>query len=221
MIENYPEEVAFFGKITASITHELQNVLAIIQESAGLMEDILGFSTEGTDPLKKSIEKSIHVVNRQLARGINLTAHLNRFSHSPDQAQLQVNLHELIEQITVLSSRFAALKKVALRNHPPEQPVILKTNPVQVQMAIFLSIECCLEFLAPEASLDIKIVKQSSTALIKVRAEGNLYCDGNLALNLPDTDRWRALQQTMGTLSGSAGFNAAGDSIVLLIEIEN
>jgi hypothetical protein len=29
----------FFGKMTASISHEIKNVLAIINENAGLLED--------------------------------------------------------------------------------------------------------------------------------------------------------------------------------------
>ena len=30
----------FFGKMTASISHEIKNVLAIINENAGLLEDL-------------------------------------------------------------------------------------------------------------------------------------------------------------------------------------
>ena len=42
------KEVVFFGKITAGITHEIKNVLAIIQESSGLMEDILAVTEDDT-----------------------------------------------------------------------------------------------------------------------------------------------------------------------------
>ncbi len=39
-------ETAFMGKITAAITHEMKNVLAIIKESAGLMEDLLSVAKD-------------------------------------------------------------------------------------------------------------------------------------------------------------------------------
>ena len=32
--------IQFFGKMAASISHEIKNVLAIINENAGLLEDI-------------------------------------------------------------------------------------------------------------------------------------------------------------------------------------
>ena len=34
-------EAAFIGKITASATHEIRNVLAIVKESAGLIDDLM------------------------------------------------------------------------------------------------------------------------------------------------------------------------------------
>jgi hypothetical protein len=39
-------KAAFMGRITAGVTHEMKNVLAIIKESAGLMEDFLKISQD-------------------------------------------------------------------------------------------------------------------------------------------------------------------------------
>ena len=46
MKQRNEKELEFFGKITAGITHEMKNVLAIIKKSAGLMEDIMSLSAE-------------------------------------------------------------------------------------------------------------------------------------------------------------------------------
>lgn len=124
-------EITFFGKITASATHELQNVLAIIQESAGLMEDVLTFSTAESESLRENLETSLAVVKRQLTRGIDLTTRLNRFAHSPDQPLDRIDLYEITEQMTVLSHRFAASKNVTLTNHAPDLSiqVMIKRAP--------------------------------------------------------------------------------------------
>ena len=37
----------FFGRISASISHELKNVLAIINENAGLLEDLTSMADRG------------------------------------------------------------------------------------------------------------------------------------------------------------------------------
>ncbi len=60
------EQLTFSGKITASITHELQNVLAIIQESCGLMEDFILLSEDSSDSLKEKLASSLGTIYRQL-----------------------------------------------------------------------------------------------------------------------------------------------------------
>ena len=39
----------FFGKMTASISHEIKNVLAIINENAGLLEDLALMADRGAE----------------------------------------------------------------------------------------------------------------------------------------------------------------------------
>ncbi len=213
------EEIIFFGKITACITHELQNVLAIIQESSGLMEDQIAFSTDASGPLKDGIEKSLTVVNRQLLRGIGLLTNLNRFAHSPDQLLVHIDLYEVTEQMTILSRRFAALKKVVLINHAPDQPIRFTTNLVQLQLAIFLSIECCLSVLAPGNQIIINMKEHPSDILIQVLCDDNLACHGNLTENLSGTDLWKSLNQTLVKLEGSAEINDTVNGIILSLPI--
>ena len=56
MNEKAMDEIAFFGKVTASITHEIQNVLSIIKESSGLIDDVLSFSGKDAAALKKNLK---------------------------------------------------------------------------------------------------------------------------------------------------------------------
>lgn len=59
MKENENSEIVFFGKITAGITHEMKNVLAIIKESSGLMEDLILLRPEDDFPHKESDAKRL------------------------------------------------------------------------------------------------------------------------------------------------------------------
>jgi len=51
---NGENALKFFGKMTASISHELKNVLAIINENAGLLEDLCAMAEKGrpVDPVR-------------------------------------------------------------------------------------------------------------------------------------------------------------------------
>ena len=49
------EGLRFFGTMTASISHELKNALSIINEGAGLLEDLAAMSARGMalDPARR------------------------------------------------------------------------------------------------------------------------------------------------------------------------
>ncbi len=75
----------FFGRMSASISHEIKNVLAIINENAGLLEDFSLMADRGVpiDPgrLKTMAEK----VKRQISRADGIIKNMNRLAHSIDE----------------------------------------------------------------------------------------------------------------------------------------
>jgi len=144
---NNQNALAFFGKITASMTHEIKNVLAIIQESSGLMEDILTMSDNTDLKNKERFIATLDRIQAQIQRGINITSNLNRFAHSPDNVQERIDINDLIQQLSILVSRFAHLKKVELITELDNSPFIIQANSVQLQMLIFNAIEIVLKHI--------------------------------------------------------------------------
>jgi signal transduction histidine kinase len=113
----YPE-AAFLAGMTASATHEVRNVLAIIKESAGLIEDMLLLrSKKGTLDGEK-VTRAVHRIDAQVKRGAELLTNLNRLSHSLDQDMATVDLHREVEQIVFLCDRLARRKGQKLRVSP-------------------------------------------------------------------------------------------------------
>ena len=78
------KEIAFMGKITAGITHEMNNVLATIKESGGLMEDIFALCRDQQIPHQDKFTRSLTTIKEQVKRGVELSTRLNRFAHSMD-----------------------------------------------------------------------------------------------------------------------------------------
>ena len=146
-INNNFKEMAFFGKITASMTHEIKNVLAIIQESSGLLEDILDMTESKDFKHKDRFLSTLGRIQAQIQRGIGITSNLNHFAHSPDNECSRIDLNELIQQLSILTSRFARLKKVELFTKLNDAPLIVQANSVQLQMHIFNAIEIILQHI--------------------------------------------------------------------------
>ena len=102
----------FFGRISASISHEIKNVLAIVNENAGLLEDF-SIMAEGGMPLDPArLKKMASTVMNQVSRGDEIIKNMNRLAHSIDDTIATVELKEIIELFMALTVRLTAMRKI-------------------------------------------------------------------------------------------------------------
>jgi len=165
-------EVAFFGRITASFTHEVKNILAIIKESSGLMEDLLSLTREQPFPHWERFSHRVTVIQQQVQRGVGLATRLNRFAHSTDEAIARIDLNELADQLIWLSERFARLKEVTLKVRPAEYAVPLDTSPIDLQMAVFTLMEGCWNQLPAQSEVELRVAKSDGLPCLIIACSG-------------------------------------------------
>ena len=144
----------FFGRISASISHEIKNVLAIVNENAGLLEDF-SIMAEGGMPLDPArLKKMASTVMNQVSRGDEIIKNMNRLAHSIDDTIATVELKEIIELFMALTVRFAAMRAVKVELRLPASPLKITTAPFYLMNLLWL----CLEF-SMSASGDKKQVE--------------------------------------------------------------
>lgn len=196
-------DVQFFGRITAGFTHEMKNVLAIIKESSGLMEDFLSMCPAESFPYRERFSKSLAAIAGQVQRGVELSSRLNRFAHSPDRpGSVVVDLNELSEQMVHLSHRFARIKGVALKALPAEGAVEATAAPVPLQMLIFSLLECCWTRMEGGGEICLCVVGTGSDPGVDVLCVGP--CSGeSLVSGIVDSELWRELQEMADGLGGA------------------
>ncbi|MDA8138090.1 MAG: hypothetical protein M0036_05485 [Desulfobacteraceae bacterium] len=119
----------YFGRTTASISHELKNALAIIRENAGLMDDYLAMAEKGLPIDMAKFKVLTGRIEGQTRRADGLIKNMNRFAHSVDEPLRKVNLNEMVELLAALSHREAAMRQVGLQVAQCQQPVVLVTAP--------------------------------------------------------------------------------------------
>ena len=122
------EGVRFFGEMCASVTHEIKNVLAIINENAGLLQDMLAMYARGGELSPERLTRLAQSVSRQVSRGDGIVKGLNRFAHSADNALEPVDVAEPIELVASLSSRLIGMRGKVLDVHLPDDPPTITTN---------------------------------------------------------------------------------------------
>ena len=161
-------QMEFFGAITASVTHEINNVFAIINEHSGLLSDWLEGSKKGRPLDPEKIERINDTISRQIRRGRNIVKTLNRFAHSADVPEKEIDLNETMGNLVELLQRFAQKTRSRLATAFPPQPVRIETNPFALQQAVFACVAAFLAESGPEDSVTIEVHKEADGATLSV-----------------------------------------------------
>ena len=117
----------FFGKMTASISHEIKNVMAIINESAGLLEDYSLMAEKGMPIDPERLKVVSDRIAAQIRRANGITTNMNSLAHSVDEFEKSVDIRETLALAVGLTGRFADMRSVILDFQPPSDPAVVAT----------------------------------------------------------------------------------------------
>jgi C4-dicarboxylate-specific signal transduction histidine kinase len=135
----------FFGRMSASATHEIKNTLAIINENAGLLEDLTLMAEKGHPLATERIKDISQRVARQVQRADLILKKLNRLSHSVDLTREMIDLEKAVIFVLDLAGRILEMQGVMVEIISPLSPMVVDTNLFYLQNAIWLAIDmaCC------------------------------------------------------------------------------
>jgi C4-dicarboxylate-specific signal transduction histidine kinase len=163
--------LAFLGSVTASFSHEINNVMAIIGELAGLMEDLLRVADQGHSLQFERIKGISERIGTQVKRGEEMIKRLNRFAHTMDEPVKTIDMTHLLEDLVALSERLRTRRKARLETRFPEETVFLVSNPFLLQQAVFSCMELVLAASHDHQLLKLILEKQEGGARITVAGE--------------------------------------------------
>lgn len=168
-----------YGMLSASITHEIKNTLSIINENAGLLQDLCSM-VDGEEGIPAGrVESTMQTITSQVSRSSIIMKNLNRFAHSNDKVPGQTDLAEMLRLMVELTSRFAAMRKVsATVSGDPETTI--NTNLLVLHSLVFLTLyklygEC------PENSVLQVIGEVEEARQVTIR----FMLEGESAVNCP------------------------------------
>jgi hypothetical protein len=148
------EELRFFGAVVAGAVHEWGNVLAVVGESAGLLEDLAGLAGRGLPLDPERLAAVAGTVTRQVRRGDALLASLRRFAHAVDTPRRSVDLAEAGATMTALAGRLAAQRGVSLAAEPVQAGCVT-CDPYRLCRLLFLGLDYALAAAGSGASLSL------------------------------------------------------------------
>ncbi len=156
-------DLAFFGAVTASVSHELNNIVSIIDQSAGLLTDLLAGAQSGRSLSPEQLGRIADRIKHQTSRGVDFIRRLNAFAHSTDEPVREFELNQLVENLVALTVRFANLKGVNLKVAYSDQPLNIITSPFLIQQVLYLIIKNILDRALKNDDITLSIERHDRT----------------------------------------------------------
>jgi len=163
------EGVRFFGEISASISHEIKNVLAIINENAGLLQDMVMMIEKGMPLSPERLSGLAQSIIRQVNRGDRIVKGMNRFAHSADHPTEIVDIGEVIHFISMLAARLIAMKGETPQIEVPATPVTAVTNRFFLEDLVWACLCRAMDARAQDQTVCIVAEKVENAARICFR----------------------------------------------------
>lgn len=206
---NGENALKFFGKMTASISHELKNVLAIINENAGLLEDLCAMAEKGKpiDPVR--IKTVSGKVIKQVRRGDEIIRGLNSFAHTADESVCDVDLCEAIKLVSALSGRLAMMREITVELNVDAAPVVVNTSPFLLETLVWFCLDFAMNAAGDEKKIGVSVERFQNKAII--RFSGLKGLAGIPSEKFPE-EREKAL---LLSLNATAAFDPAAGEIVI------
>jgi len=173
----------FFGKMTASISHEIKNVFAIINENAGLLEDFIVLEEKGIPLDPEKLKKISKKVMGQIKRADEIIKNMNRFAHSADETVKTIDVIDTMELMIKLSARFSNMAGVSFTMNSHCDPVKIEANPFLLQNVIWFCLDHIMNLAKSGDTVSIAVENNGSDVLISFFGISGL--DGMTNYDLP------------------------------------
>ena len=205
----------FFGRMSASVTHEIKNALAIINENAGLLEDIVLMAEKGPDISPERLQRLARTVDAQVERADAVVKMMNHFSHSIDHFVELVDLTQVATDVCTLFDRLLQMRGVTLETIAPPAPVVITASRFYLQNLLW----CCLDWATSVGSgkRTISIAPEKGDKGARVRLAGLANLDKGACGLFPSPQEVTLLT----TLGAQLDFPVADGEIIISFIKEN
>ncbi len=193
------KEIAFIGKITASLSHEIKNILATINESLGLVGDLFMRADQDKIPDLTRLNQININMQEQVKRGVEVVNRLNRFAHTMDKQVAYPSLNDIVLLTGDIAKRLARLKGVNLEIKLADDPIKIHGDSFKLEQIVFGCIEYLLNLPVKKNRITIAIEQNKGDTCIIISDDSLCENDRRVEINDSEMAFLSALLKDMGS----------------------
>ncbi len=192
----YANKMASLGRLSAGVAHEINNPLAIINEKAGLIKDLLTYNPEAAKGPK--LKPLLDAVIASVERCARITRRLLNFARQSEMKMITLDLKTVIQDVLSFTGKEAEYRRIDVQVEIPEDIPAIRSDQGRLQ-EIFLNLTTNA-FAAVEdgGSLHITAAAEQELKQVAVHFADNGH-------GIPEKDLERIFDPFFSTKTASGG----------------
>jgi hypothetical protein len=197
--------MAFFAALTGSLSHQINNVFAILGELNGLVEDLLSAANEDRAIPRERLGPVVDKIGRNVSRGTEYVKLLNRLSHAANGLLANADLRDVLHLFTGLSARMLELKQVKMILDIASASVPVTTSTFTLIHLLFLCLQVLLEAGPGQGTIQLEVRVESRRPILRLQGTAPV------AAGPASESRQDLLDRLVAELGASLRYDGRGD----------
>jgi signal transduction histidine kinase len=166
------ERLASLGTLAAGVAHEINNPLAIINESAGWIRLLLQKSESVNFPYKNDIEHALKKIEKSIDRAKHVTHQMLGLVKNHDGDFIPVKPAELVREAIQLVSPLAGKKGVCVRFGDRAEDLEISTDPYQLRQLLINLLSNAVHAEHPGGTVTVALQREPRAVVLSVQDTG-------------------------------------------------
>ena len=164
-------KMASIGQLAAGVAHEINNPLAIINEKAGLLQDLFTFLEEYKNDTR--ITSTVASIIDAVERAGIITHRLLGFARKTDSSVQAINVNETVQEVLGFVQKEAEYKSIHINVHIPQHLPEIITDRGKLQQILINLVNNAIAALDEDGTLTIRARNNFQNENIEIVVQDN------------------------------------------------
>jgi len=174
------ERLAALGTLAAGVAHEINNPLAIINESAGYLRTVLQKKELAEIPHRASFDKALEKIETSVKRARTITHQLLADVGKNDQLMAEIDMHTLVDETVRLIHRDAENKRIRVNLEAECSQHPLWGDPNQIRQVLINLLNNAVHATEDGGEITVRLRSTQTGASMDVIDSGSGIAKENL-----------------------------------------
>jgi len=167
----HTNKLASVGRLAAGVAHEINNPLAIINEKAGLMKDLLQLGADF--PHREKFLQQLTALEGAVKRARVITHRLLGFARRMDSTKEKVQVNDVIGEVMGFLDKEAMYREIRLHLDLQQNLPVVESDQGQMQQIFLNIINNAIDAIGKNGNIDITTRQVSPRAvLVEIADDG-------------------------------------------------